>query len=58
MPARSKGARLWLRAARTQDGRHERAIWIICDGKHQQSTGCDAGDREKAERGLAAYIAS
>jgi integrase len=58
MPARSKGTRLWLRPARTEDGRHERAIWIICDGKHQQSTGCGAGDRAQAERRLAAYIAS
>lgn len=58
MPARSKGARLWLRPARTRDGRPERAVWIICDGKHQQSTGSGAGDRGAAERALAAYIAA
>lgn len=58
MPARSKGARLWLRPARTEDGRRERAIWIICDGKHQQSTGCGPSDSAQAERRLAAYIAS
>lgn len=58
MPARSKGARLWLRPARNRGGRPERAVWIICDGKHQQSTGCGVGDRAKAERGLSAYIAA
>lgn len=58
MPARSKGARLWLRPARTEDGRHERATWIICDGKHQQSTGCGIGDHREAQRRLARYIAS
>ena len=58
MPARSKGARLWLRPARTEDGRHERATWIICDGKHQQSTGCAIDDHREAQRRLARYIAS
>ena len=58
MPARSKGARLWLRPSRTEDGRHERATWIICDGKHQQSTGCALDDHREAQRRLARYIAS
>lgn len=58
MPRRSKGARLWLRPARRRGDVLERAVWIIRDGGRDQSTGCGAGDREEAERRLAAYIAA
>lgn len=58
MPASPKGARLWLRKPR-RDG-HGRithpAVWVILDGKHQQSTGCSPHDRSGAERALEAYL--
>jgi hypothetical protein len=58
MPARNKGARLWLRRARRdrQTGESHNAVWIIRDGKHQQGTGCRADDRAGAERALAEYL--
>jgi integrase len=57
MPARSKGARLWLRKARRRRGRiTHAAVWIIRDGEHQQSTGCGPDDRVGAERDLEAYL--
>jgi integrase len=58
MPGAAKGPRLWLRKAR-RDGRGRithGAVWIILDGKHQESTECSAEDRGRAERALAAYI--
>ena len=59
MPRRSKGARLWLRPARKRaDGGVERAVWIIRDGRHDESTGCGAGEGAAAERRLATYIAA
>lgn len=57
MPRQSRGPRLWLRAARARKGTLESAVWLIRDGDHSQSTGCGDGDREGAERQLAAYIA-
>lgn len=57
MPRPSKGARLWLRPTRTTGDKRRPAVWLILDGQHQESTGCGAGDREKAERRLANYIA-
>jgi integrase len=60
MPRQSRGPYLWLRPVRkrARDGSIERAVWIIRDGKHRQSTGCGDGDRGEAERRLAAHIAS
>lgn len=49
MPQQSKGARLWLDKKRRQ--------WVIRDGKSFDRTGCAEGDREGAERALAAYLA-
>jgi hypothetical protein len=58
MPARSKGARLWLRKARRdrKTGESHNAVWIIRDGKHTEGTGCCKDDREGAERALAEYL--
>jgi integrase len=59
MPSPSKGARLWLRKAqRDKSGRvTHRAVWLIRDGNHQESTQCGAGDHRKAEIALHDYIA-
>ena len=58
MPARSKGARLWLRRPRRdrKTGEKHSAVWIIRDGKHSAGTGCRKNDREGAERALAEYL--
>jgi len=58
MPARSKGARLWLRRARRdrKTGEAHNAVWIIRDGKHTEGTGCRKDDRTGAERALAEYL--
>ena len=58
MPAKSKGARLWLRRARRdrKTGESHNAVWIIRDGKHTEGTGCRKDDREGAERALAEYL--
>ncbi len=52
MPAKPKGARLWLR---TENGRP--ATWIIKDGDKRISTELGALQRDEAERQLAEYIA-
>jgi hypothetical protein len=56
----AKGPRLHLRRTRrdpTGAITHP-AVWIIKDdGRHRQSTGCRADDRERAEQILAEYIA-
>ena len=59
MPAESKGPRLWLRKARRDKrGRPtHRAVWLILDGEHQESTGCGRDDRGGAERALEQYLA-
>lgn len=57
MPRPSKGARLYLRAARERAGKRYPAAWVILDGTSEHSTGCGAGDRAGAERALAAYLA-
>lgn len=58
MPAQAKGARLWLRKAR-RDARGKithPAVWLILDGKHQESTECSADDSGGAEKKLEAYL--
>jgi integrase len=53
LPARSKGARLYLRP-----GDKERApAWVILDAGRRISTSFAAGQREDAERRLSAYLA-
>jgi integrase len=58
MPAESKGPRLWLRKARRDKrGRAtHRAVWLILDGEHQESTGCGRDDCAGAEKQLEAYL--
>jgi integrase len=59
MPARSKGPRLWLRPERKDAaGTVRRAVWIIRDAGHDESTGCVAHDIAGAERSLARYLAT
>jgi len=58
MPNRSKGARLYLRRARSDNAGDHAALWIIRDGSGQRSTGCPAHDAAGAERALARYLAS
>jgi integrase len=59
MPARSKGPRLWLRSGRKDaNGTVRRAVWIIRDAGHEESTGCPAHDTSGAERSLARYLAT
>jgi integrase len=58
MPARAKGPRLWLRKAR-RDKRGaitHPAVWIILDGRRQESTECGPNDRVGAERALEQYL--
>jgi integrase len=59
MSRQAKGARLWLEPERKQNGRlRKRAVWVIRDGARKIGTGCAGGEREKAERALARYIAA
>ncbi len=51
MPRHSKGPRLAL-----QKGQGRTPRWIIRDGQRITGTGCDEGDRVKAEGKLAEYI--
>ena len=53
MPRPSKGPRLHLQKANDR-----RRLWVIRDGQRTLGTGCLEGDREGAERKLAAYIAA
>jgi integrase len=58
MPRQSKGARLYLRAARRKGGRIiKSAVWIIIDGSKHVATGCLKHQTGEAEKRLAAYIA-
>lgn len=54
MPRPRKPARLWLRKARPGYN----ATWLILDGGRQHPTGCGAGELERAQEALAAYLAS
>jgi integrase len=58
MPTAGKGPRLWLRGARRDKrGRiTHRAVWLILDGSHQESTECGRDDRGGAEKQLEAYL--
>src|SRR5262249_61121273 len=58
MPAAAKGPRLWPRKSRRDKaGRITRAaVWLIRDGKHQESTGCGPDDRVRAEKQLELYL--
>ena len=59
MPRQSRGPYLWLRPARQREDKGaERAVWVIKDAGHQQSTGFSIGARREAEAALADYIAS
>jgi integrase len=60
MPRRTKGAHLWLRPERRDklERTIARAIWVILDGGRQFATRCAAGETERAEEQLAAYIAA
>ena len=53
MPQRSKGPRLYLRAAR---GGHS-DVWVIRDRSNEVSTGCRRSDIAGAEKFLQRYIA-
>ena len=55
MPRKPKGARLYLRSARSD--RSAEAVWVIRDGAHEVSTGCGESRLQDAERFLAGYIA-
>lgn len=56
---KSKGARLWLRPARTDaDGIVRAARWFILDGTKQIGTGIGEGEGGEAEKRLAEYIAA
>ncbi len=59
MPADSKGPRLWLRKARRDKrGRiTHRAVWLILDGEHQESTECGRDNVDGAEKKLELYLA-
>jgi integrase len=59
MPRTASGPHLWLRKER-RDKRTGRithnAVWVIIDGKAQQSTECGRTDRAGAERALEHYL--
>ena len=53
-----KGPRLWLQPERKNgNGSIEAARWVIRDGNIKRSTGFSEGDRGRAEKALAEYIA-
>jgi integrase len=58
MPTQSKPPRLWLRKSRRDKaGRITHgAVWLILDGKHQESTECGRDNRVGAEKRLEAYL--
>lgn len=59
MPRTTAGPHLWLRRER-RDKRNRRVthrgIWLIIDGKHQESTKCPRHDLAGAEEALDRYI--
>ena len=57
MPRRKQPPRLWLRPARKgSGGTRARAVWVVLDGGRHVATGCVAGEDQKAQEFLAAYI--
>ena len=58
MPRQSRGPRLWWRKER-RNGRKlvAQGTWIIIDDSKHHATGCFAGEDQKAQERLAAYIA-
>ena len=59
MPRNAAGPHLWLRPERRDKVLRKvthTAIWIIIDGKHQESTRCLRDDNRGAERALERYI--
>lgn len=61
MPRPTKSARLWLRRERIDKLTGKRIAhsqWFIKDGADRHPTGCAAGEIERAEAQLAAYIAA
>lgn len=58
MPRLSKGPHLWLREERRDgSGRiSHTAVWLILDGRHQESTQCPGHDITGAEAALERYI--
>jgi integrase len=57
VPAARKGVRLYLRRARRDaDGSDRAAHWVIRDGRHEESTGCSAGDLGGAQTALETYL--
>ena len=59
MPRTASGPHLWLRKER-RDKRTGRvthnAVWLIIDGKAQESTECGRADRDGAQRALERYL--
>jgi hypothetical protein len=59
MPRTAAGPHLWIRPAR-HDKRTghitHRAVWLIIDGKYQESTECGRSDRARAEGELERYL--
>ena len=53
MPAKQKGARLWLRVEKNRP-----SLWFIKDGDKREGTGLAAHERPEAEQRLVEYIAS
>ncbi|ARQ00092.1 tyrosine-type recombinase/integrase [Pseudorhodoplanes sinuspersici] len=60
MPTVSKGVRLWWRKPRRNKAGKviKRGTWIIIDDRKHHATGCFAGETERAQQKLAAYIAA
>ncbi|HUZ32645.1 MAG TPA: site-specific integrase [Xanthobacteraceae bacterium] len=58
MPRLSAGAHLWLRPERRNKAGSvtHAAVWLIVDGKSQQSTECGRTDRAGAERALERFL--
>src|SRR5258706_14235555 len=58
MPRQSRGPRLWWRKERRVGRRVvARGTWIVIDGAKHHATACFAGENQKAQEFLAAYIA-
>jgi integrase len=58
MPRTATGPHLWLRPERRDKAGRvtHAAVWLIIDGKSQQSTECGRADRDGAERALERFL--